>query len=67
MLTNQKVKADQLVEMIYQSKTGELTKRVVKVYGSNKTKIFGYCYLRKNYRSFKKEQILAMIPKKRRA
>ncbi|SET32404.1 hypothetical protein SAMN05421676_10441 [Salinibacillus kushneri] len=64
MLANQKVKADQLVEMIYESRSGEITKRTVKIYGSNNQKIFGYCFLRKGYRSFYKEQILAMIPKR---
>ncbi|GAA0480657.1 hypothetical protein GCM10008986_01540 [Salinibacillus aidingensis] len=65
MLANQKVKADQWVEIIYQSQSGEITKRTIKIYGSNKEKIFGYCFMRKDYRSFYKEQILAMIPKKR--
>jgi predicted DNA-binding transcriptional regulator YafY len=67
MLTNQFVKTGQLVEMIYISKGGNITQRTVKIHGSNKEKIFGYCFMRKNYRSFNKEQILAIGPYRKRA
>ncbi|WP_102027258.1 hypothetical protein [Salirhabdus sp. Marseille-P4669] len=56
----------QTVEMIYINKNGKITQRVVKIYGITEEKIFGYCFLRKGYRSFQKDQILALQPRNNR-
>jgi predicted DNA-binding transcriptional regulator YafY len=58
-------KSGELVEMIYISSDGNITQRVVRVYRKTSDKIYGYCFLRKGFRSFRKEQILAMLPKKK--
>ena len=59
---SRKFLANKMMEMIYIGKNGEISQRVIKIYGETDTKLFGYCYLRKGYRSFQKEQILAIEP-----
>lgn len=53
-----------IVEMMYSSKKGVITKRKVKIIGISDNAILGYCYLRKKLRTFRKEQILALFPEK---
>ncbi|TCT25506.1 hypothetical protein EDD68_10359 [Melghiribacillus thermohalophilus] len=56
----------ELADIMYMSKNGEITKRRIKIYGENRERIFAYCYLRKGFRSFNKDQILASIPVRKR-
>lgn len=52
----------QIIEVIYMSKLGEVTKRrikVIKLYGAT---FQAYCFLRKTKRTFKVDNILAIAP-----
>ncbi|MCP8616096.1 WYL domain-containing protein [Salirhabdus salicampi] len=62
MLSKNHAGTEPFVEMIYCNKQGEWSKRKVKIIGENNQKWYGYCYLRKGYRTFYKEQVLAMFP-----
>ncbi|MBB6452279.1 hypothetical protein HNQ94_000724 [Salirhabdus euzebyi] len=66
-MTQNKFKAERLVEIIYMSANGKLSQRLVKIQGENKEKYFGYCYLRRSFRSFYKNRILAMEVRKKQA
>ncbi len=59
---SRKFEANKMMEMIYLNKNGEISQRVIKVYGETDTKVYGFCYLRKGFRSFQKDQILAIQP-----
>jgi hypothetical protein len=50
------------IEIIYQSKDKQFTKRVILVKGINKTYINAYCYYKKQARIFKIDSILAVAP-----
>jgi predicted DNA-binding transcriptional regulator YafY len=52
----------QQVTMIYMAKDGSLTKRRIKIDRITETSVTGYCYLRKQQRTFRLNQILAMQP-----
>ena len=52
----------QIVDIMYVSKNGEVTKRrikVIKIYGDA---FQAYCFLRKTKRTFKVDNVLALIP-----
>lgn len=50
------------VVMMYCSKKGMITKRIVSVETVQDNWIGGFCHLRKSYRRFQKENILAILP-----
>ncbi len=52
----------QNIEMIYLSNDNKISKRIVKLYSVTEESVTGYCYLRGNVRTFKTEQILAILP-----
>ncbi|UCZ51910.1 WYL domain-containing protein [Bacillus shivajii] len=52
------------IEIIYMSNKGLMTKRTISVKQVNEHTVYGYCHLRKGIRSFKKENILAVMPKR---
>ncbi|WP_096189313.1 hypothetical protein [Evansella halocellulosilytica] len=51
------------IEIMYMSTKGLVTKRTVSVIKVNKQSLYGYCHLRNEVRHFKKENILAVLPK----
>ena len=50
------------VEIVYLAKDGAVSKRKVKVIQVSDKSFRGYCYLRKSSRTFKYDNILAMMP-----
>lgn len=54
----------QQVTMIYMAKDGSLTKRQVKIERINEASVTGYCYLRKQLRTFRMDRILAIQPQR---
>jgi predicted DNA-binding transcriptional regulator YafY len=56
------LKHQENVEMIYVSGENKITKRIVRILNVNEQEIIGYCYLRRNVRTFKVERILAVYP-----
>lgn len=63
MTTNQLGRwQNQAVEIIYLSTQGDFTKRKIKIWKIKDDSVYGYCYLRKEKRKFKAEQILAIHP-----
>lgn len=63
MTTNQLLRwHQQPIEIIYQSKQGEFTKRKIKIWKVTEQAVYGYCYLRKENRKFNRQQILAVYP-----
>ncbi|MGG0657454.1 transcriptional regulator [Rummeliibacillus pycnus] len=57
---------NQLVTMMYMSKTGEITKRQVKILDIKDESFKAYCYVKRAQRTFKIEQVLAIVPVIRR-
>lgn len=55
---------EQQVIMIYMAKDGSLTKRQVKIERINESSVTGYCYLRKQQRTFRMDRILAIQPQR---
>nr|WP_318540938.1 transcriptional regulator [Terribacillus saccharophilus] len=55
---------EQQVTMIYMAKDGSLTKRQVKIERINEASVTGYCYLRKQLRTFRMDRILAIQPQR---
>lgn len=52
----------QIVDVIYMSKNGEVTKRRLKVIKIHGESFQAYCFLRNTKRTFKIDNILALIP-----
>lgn len=50
------------LDMIYVSGSGAISKRRIKVLSINEVNFQGYCYLRKSKRTFKVDNILALVP-----
>ena len=50
------------VELIYTSKSGEITKRKVKIHKVSEDTFQGYCFKRKEMRNFIIDQVLAILP-----
>lgn len=55
---------EQQVTMIYMAKDGSLTKRQVRIERINEASVTGYCYLRKQLRTFRMDRILAVQPQR---
>ncbi|MFX3672854.1 MAG: transcriptional regulator [Paenisporosarcina sp.] len=56
------VRYGQIVDVMYMAKSGEVTKRrikVLKLYGES---FQAYCFLRNKKRTFKVDNVLALIP-----
>ena len=52
----------QLVDLIYLSKTGETSKRRVKILSLQSDSFNGYCFQRNAKRTFLIENVLALVP-----
>lgn len=52
------------IEIIYMSANNRFTKRTIIVRNMNSSKVFAYCYLRKQNRLFKISQILSAMPQR---
>lgn len=50
------------LQIIYESKQGIFSKRVIFVKKINKDYIFAYCFTKKQYRKFSVDRILAVFP-----
>ncbi|MBU5214544.1 WYL domain-containing protein [Heyndrickxia oleronia] len=58
------VETHEKLEMIYLSKKGEITQRVVRVEKVGEQSFRAYCYTRKQVRTFKVSNILSIAPLK---
>lgn len=56
----------QLVTIIYMSKSGEITKRRVKVLKIESDKFQAYCFMKRDKRTFIIDNVLAVLPVIRR-
>lgn len=56
------MKRNQLVEMMYISKAGEITKRRIKVLKVANDTFESYCFLKQSKRTFIIQNVLALIP-----
>lgn len=56
----------QIVEVMYISNSGEITKRRIKVLKLQGESFQAYCFLRKTKRTFKVNNVLALIPVERK-
>lgn len=52
----------QLVMIMYMSKSGEITKRCLKIIKIMDTKFYAYCYTKHAQRTFIMDQVLAVVP-----
>lgn len=50
------------LEIIYLSNSHQLSQRIVKVISMSETTIQAYCYLKNQYRTFKRANILSAAP-----
>lgn len=53
---------DQVIKIIYMSEQGEMTKRRIKVIKLNGSTFQAYCFLRNTKRTFKVDNVLALLP-----
>lgn len=51
-----------LLQMIYQSDSGQITKRRIKVLKVSGDQFQAYCFLRQSRRTFKMSNVLALVP-----
>ncbi|PID03756.1 transcriptional regulator [Sporosarcina sp. P2] len=56
------VERNYILDMIYMSKGGAISKRRIKVMQVGEVSFRAYCYLRKSNRTFKIDNILALVP-----
>lgn len=56
------MKRKQLVEMMYISKAGEITKRRIKVLIVSNDTFESYCFLKQSKRTFIIQNVLALVP-----
>ncbi|MHC8516965.1 transcriptional regulator [Sporosarcina sp. ITBMC105] len=64
------VRFGELLDMMYMAKDGSVSKRRVKVLQVGEASFRAYCHLRKSKRTFKIDNVLALVPitpKERRA
>ncbi|MCM3023549.1 hypothetical protein [Heyndrickxia ginsengihumi] len=52
------------LEMIYISAKGDVSQRVIKVLNVSSESLKAYCYTRNQFRTFKLENILSIVPLK---
>ncbi|HWL25428.1 MAG TPA: transcriptional regulator [Ureibacillus sp.] len=53
---------NQLVDMIYLAKSGEVTKRRIKIIHVNEQSIIAYCFMKQSQRTFLIDNILSLYP-----
>jgi predicted DNA-binding transcriptional regulator YafY len=56
------IKNNEHLDMIYMTSDGVISQRKIRVFKVNKDTLQAYCYLRRSNRTFKFENILALIP-----
>ncbi len=56
------MKHNNLMDMIYMTNDGHITKRKIKVIKASGDYFQTYCYLRRSVRTFKYSNILALVP-----
>jgi predicted DNA-binding transcriptional regulator YafY len=56
------VKYGEVLDMMYVANDGSITKRRIKVLQVGEVSFRAYCYLRKSKRTFKLENVLALVP-----
>lgn len=56
------VKRSRLLQIMYMDDKGNITKRTVRVIKINSSTFTGYCYLRDAKRTFKIDNLLAVVP-----
>lgn len=64
-MRNQLIKSmryNESLDMMYMSNSGVISKRRIKVLHINDGTFQAYCYLRKSKRTFKVDNILALVP-----
>lgn len=60
------LKEKESVELIYISDNKVITQRIIKVLAIKDSNVGAYCYTRKQYRTFKLEQILSLFPMRKK-
>jgi predicted DNA-binding transcriptional regulator YafY len=60
------IESHTLIEIIYLSKDGSISQRIIRLKEINQDHIHAYCYLRKSYRNFTFSNILSLSPVKKR-
>ena len=61
-VVNKSMMSNQLLDMIYMTDNGSVTKRRIKVYKVENNSFYAYCFLRGSRRTFKVDNILALVP-----
>ncbi len=61
------VKLSKTLQIMYMDDKGTVTKRTVRVLKINSSTFTAYCYLRESRRTFKFNNLLAVVPLKERA
>ncbi|MBE6184882.1 hypothetical protein [Heyndrickxia ginsengihumi] len=56
------VETGETLEMIYLSNKGEISQRRIKVLNINEGSIKAYCYTKRQFRTFKLDNILSIVP-----
>ncbi|KHD84198.1 WYL domain-containing protein [Heyndrickxia ginsengihumi] len=56
------VESGERLEMIYMSAKGDISQRVIKMLNVNSDSLKAYCYTRKQFRTFKLDNILSIVP-----
>ncbi len=56
------VNSNNPIQMIYQSNEGTISQRIIKVLAVADDQIKTYCYTRKQFRTFKLDNILSVAP-----
>ena len=51
-----------ILEMMYMAKSGEVSKRRIQVLEVGDTSFRAFCYLRKSKRTFRIDNVLALVP-----
>lgn len=59
---NKAMKYNQMLNMIYMDNSGGITKRRIKVFKVSDKSFVAYCYLRGSKRTFKIDNVLALVP-----
>ncbi|WP_253286841.1 transcriptional regulator [Virgibacillus sp. MSJ-26] len=62
MILEKAIKYNQLINMVYMSKEGQITKRKIKVLNLEKDQLNAFCFLRQAKRTFNINNILALQP-----
>jgi predicted DNA-binding transcriptional regulator YafY len=57
----------QVVEIIYMNRSGQTSKRAVRIHSVDGDTIKAYCFARRAFRVFRTANILALVPLTRRA